>query len=82
MQLVDLLLLLRQGIEGAAEAASVISAVDAAIIVTSGALKRRDGERLSQLNEQINHLGTDVIGLVAGPKKDYNLRPVPTRSPV
>jgi Mrp family chromosome partitioning ATPase len=69
-------------VDGAAEASSVISAVDAAIIVTSGALKRRDGERLNQLNEQINHLGTEVIGLVAGPKKDYNLRPVPTRSPV
>ena len=69
-------------VEGAAEAASVLSAVDAAIIVTSGPLKRRDGERLSQLSDQITHLGTEVIGVVAGPKKDYNLRPVPTRSPV
>ena len=69
-------------VDGAAEASSVISAVDAAVIVTSGALKRRDGERLNQLNDQIHQLGTEVIGLVAGPKKDYNLRPVPTRSPV
>ncbi|BEP13267.1 hypothetical protein acdb102_15780 [Acidothermaceae bacterium B102] len=69
-------------VDGAAEATSVLSAVDAAVIVTSGPIKRRDGERLSQLNDQINHLGTEVIGLVAGPKKDYNLRPVPTRSPV
>jgi succinoglycan biosynthesis transport protein ExoP len=69
-------------LEGAAEGTSVLSAVDAAIIVTSGSLKRRDGERLSQLHDQITHLGTEVIGLVAGPKKDYNLRPVPTRSAV
>jgi Mrp family chromosome partitioning ATPase len=69
-------------VDGSAEATAVISAVDAAVIVTSGPLKRRDGERLSQLNDQITRLGTEVIGLVAGPKKDYNLRPVPTRSPV
>jgi Mrp family chromosome partitioning ATPase len=68
--------------DGAAEANAVISAVDAAIIVSAGQLKKRDAERLGELSEQITRLGTEVIGLVAGPKKDYNLRPVPTRSPV
>jgi polysaccharide biosynthesis transport protein len=68
--------------EGAAEASAVISAVDAAVIVTSGTLRRKDAERLTKLSEFITNLGTDTIGLVAGPKKEYNLRPVPTRSPV
>jgi Mrp family chromosome partitioning ATPase len=68
--------------EGAAEANAVLSAVDAALVVTSGALRRKDADRLAKLTDRISKLGTEVIGLVAGPKKDYNLRPVPTRSPV
>jgi Mrp family chromosome partitioning ATPase len=68
--------------EGAAEATAVLSAVDAALVVTSGALRRKDADRLAKLTDQISKLGTEVTGLVAGPKKDYNLRPVPTRSPV
>jgi Mrp family chromosome partitioning ATPase len=68
--------------EGAAEANAVLSAVDAALVVTSGPLRRKDADKLAALIDQINKLGTEVIGLVAGPKKDYNLRPVPTRSPV
>lgn len=68
--------------EGAAEANAVLSAVDAAVVVTSGTLRRKDADKLAQLIDQTGKLGTEVIGLVAGPKKDYNLRPVPTRSPV
>jgi succinoglycan biosynthesis transport protein ExoP len=68
--------------EGAAEASAVLSAVDAALVVTSGVLRRKDADRLGALIEQTSKLGTDVIGLVVGPKKDYNLRPVPARSPV
>jgi Mrp family chromosome partitioning ATPase len=68
--------------QGAAEASAVLSAVDAALIVTSGTTRRKDADRLAALAEQIRKLSTEIIGLVAGPKKDYNLRPVPTRSPV
>ncbi|MDX6256623.1 MAG: tyrosine-protein kinase [Frankiales bacterium] len=68
--------------DGAAEANAVLSAVDAAVVVTSGTLRRKDADRLARLIDQITKLGTEVIGLVVGPKKDYNLRPVPTRSPV
>ena len=68
--------------EGAAEANAVLSAVDAAVVVTSGSLRRKDADKLAALIDQTSKLGTDVLGLVAGPKKDYNLRPVPTRSPV
>ncbi|MDX6222518.1 MAG: tyrosine-protein kinase, partial [Frankiales bacterium] len=68
--------------DGAAEANAVLSAVDAALVVTSGNLRRKDADKLAKLIEQISKLGTEVIGLVVGPKKDYNLRPVPTRSPV
>jgi Mrp family chromosome partitioning ATPase len=68
--------------ETGAEASAVLSAVDAAIIVTSGRLTRRDADKVGALSELITRLGTEIIGLVAGPKKDYNLRPVPTRSPV
>jgi Mrp family chromosome partitioning ATPase len=68
--------------EGAAEANAVLSAVDAALVVTSGNLRRKDADKLAKLIEQTVKLGTEVIGLVVGPKKDYNLRPVPTRSPV
>jgi Mrp family chromosome partitioning ATPase len=66
----------------AAESAAVLSAVDAAIVVSAGSLRRTDGERLSALTRTAGTLGTEVTGLVVGPKKDYNLRPVPTRSPV
>ena len=68
--------------EGAAEANAVLSAVDAALIVTSGGLRRKDADKLGRLAEQVTKLGTEVVGLVVGPKKDYNLRPVQTRSPV
>jgi succinoglycan biosynthesis transport protein ExoP len=68
--------------EGSAEANAVLSAVDAALIVTSGGLRRKDADRLSRLVELVNKLGTEVVGLVVGPRKDYNLRPVQTRSPV
>jgi 3-hydroxyisobutyrate dehydrogenase len=51
-------------------------------VVFSGNLRRKDADKLARLAELITKLGTEVIGLVAGPKKDYNLRPVQTRSPV
>ena len=68
--------------ETGAEASAVLSAVDAAVIVTSGRLNRRDAEKVGALSDLISRLGTDVLGLVVGPRKDYNLRPVPTRSAV
>lgn len=68
--------------ESGAEASAVLSAVDAAIVVTSGRLTRRDVEKIGTLSELISRLGTEILGLVAGPKRDYNLRPVPTRSAV
>jgi Mrp family chromosome partitioning ATPase len=68
--------------ETGAEASAVLSAVDAAVIVTSGRLTRRDAEKVGTLADLIARLGTEVLGLVSGPKKDYNLRPVPTRSAV
>jgi hypothetical protein len=65
-------------VDGAAEANAVISAVDAALIVTSGSLRKRDVERLGRLSELIGQLGSQVVGLVTGPKKDYSLRPSTT----
>ena len=69
-------------VDGSAEASAVLSAVDAAVIVSSGPLKRRQADRLAELNQQITRLGTEVVGLVAGPRKDYTLRPIATPSPV
>lgn len=68
--------------DGAAEANAVISGVDAVVMVTSGSLHRKDVDRLGRLKDTIDKLGTEVVGLVAGPKKEYVLRPVPARSPV
>jgi Mrp family chromosome partitioning ATPase len=69
--------------DGAAEASAVISAVDSVLVVTSRAPRKAEGEKLTELTGLVTTLGTEITGVVAGPKRDYNLRvPVPTRSPV